>query len=544
MKRPRAVLATAALGAAATALPVAAALSASPSLPPPSTDGTPNPAPNPALTPWADYPPSLRSKISGSVAKAERRARERERHVARPLCPGGCGRPPSLCLCGALPPGNQPLPTSTKIVVLQHPSEFRRRNLSTVPLLQKVLLEVTVSVGYSFDDAFFDGVFGGGDRPLLLYPSDGAVDLGALVGSRERQGGGGGRGGPSCGASDAATAPRGRTLVVVDGTWSEAGRIMRRSPALLERCTAVQFDRVEVPSIYGTVRREPDEDTCMSTLEATARALSLLEGAGSHADAVAAGLDKVLRRHVECHLANALGRSRPRHQGGGRSDRRMREREKRRKQIEGVMFPTLQNGDGGDSTAKSRSPVASEDGTASNRKFQLPPLPTPTVTTPTTPFAMLSDGAMVRRLRADDVPLIKSWWGRRSKASLARVAGFIASGEVGEAGGLGACLGVQVGGVLCACILRYPGGALGMLYVDPGHRRRGYGNELVRIATEAVEKRGETCWALILEGNEASESLFEKNGYIREDPSLKKKTGRRRANRKWIRSREVLPVGS
>mmetsp|Transcript_6704 Transcript_6704/g.16005 ORF Transcript_6704/g.16005 Transcript_6704/m.16005 type:complete len:119 (-) Transcript_6704:1528-1884(-) len=102
---------------------------------------------------------------------------------------------------------------------------------------------------------------------------------------------------------------------------------------------------------------------------------------------------------------------------------------------------------------------------------------------------------------------------------------------------IGACLGVfkPGGDQLRAGIVRYEGGAVGMLHVDPRHRRRGYGEALLSEATKAIETAGVgECVAFVMEGNVASEKTFRKVGWERDDPCLKG-TGNRKANRKWIK---------
>jgi GNAT superfamily N-acetyltransferase len=91
---------------------------------------------------------------------------------------------------------------------------------------------------------------------------------------------------------------------------------------------------------------------------------------------------------------------------------------------------------------------------------------------------------------------------------------------------------------LVACIIRYQDGALGMLHVDDAYRRRGLGAALLSEATKASPRTKwmdcPPCFAYILDGNKESEALLTKQGWVREDPTVKKGTGRRRAKRKWI----------
>ena len=61
----------------------------------------------------------------------------------------GCQRPLPQCLCDHLPKNKIHL--QTHVLILQHPVEFRRKTISTVPLLKLVLENVMILVGRSFD---------------------------------------------------------------------------------------------------------------------------------------------------------------------------------------------------------------------------------------------------------------------------------------------------------------------------------------------------------------------------------------------------------
>ena len=50
------------------------------------------------------------------------------------------------------------------------------------------------------------------------------------------------------------------------------------------------------------------------------------------------------------------------------------------------------------------------------------------------------------------------------------------------------------------------------------------------------EEMAQTAISMIKDGNTASERVFSKVGFVRENPNAKKGSGRRRANRKWIYS--------
>ncbi len=370
-------------------------------------------------------------------------------------------RPPSLCICSVLP--KERLVTKTDVLILQHPNERRKKNLSTVPLLKLVLENVSVKVGYSFSL----GDLPKEKTPLLLYPGNDAVPLDQPTET------------PNSLLSDLED----RVLIIFDGTWTEAKRMARDSPSL-QSCQQVQFTQPN-RSIYDAVRKEPEEH-CLSTLEATAKALAYLEENNVASNC----LEKALQHHVDTHLINAKENA---VRSAGRSQRKLFEKNKRRREIEIEVFG----------------------------------LNVPTKKTPN--YVRLDDGATIRPLRVSDAETVNSLWEYRDKKSLELIRRRIQldNGEV--------CLGVELDGRLVAWIVRYEGGALGMLHCDEAHRRKGYASELLSRATKILKERNEECVAFIVDGNSASEALFTKNGWVRENPKAKKGTGRRKAKRKWIR---------
>ncbi len=64
-------------------------------------------------------------------------------------------------------------------------------------------------------------------------------------------------------------------LILVDGTWAEAKRMIVQSPRLVSSCHQIQFTS-NYTSIYHVIRKEPNKH-CISTLEACAHALTFLE---------------------------------------------------------------------------------------------------------------------------------------------------------------------------------------------------------------------------------------------------------------------------
>ena len=222
-------------------------------------------------------------QISRSIKASERRAKVRTVN-ARPTCPR-CARPPSVCVCDALPA--RAIATKTKLLVLQHPNEFRRRHFSTVPLLPLCLESVEIKVGYSFDAATIPAIRDATAPPLLLWPAAGAAPLETVAD---------------------ALGDEARLLVVIDGTWAQAKRIYRQSPSL-RALRPVAFDGAATSALEA-IRSEP-EAHCVSTVEACARALRLLEPTPAVSGA-AAHLDASLRLMVDHQLRSVRERPAPR----------------------------------------------------------------------------------------------------------------------------------------------------------------------------------------------------------------------------------------
>jgi hypothetical protein len=114
---------------------------------------------------------------------------------------------------------------------------------------------------------------------------------------------------PGAGASPVEAAARPRALVVIDGTWLQAERMLERNPSL------AALPRLSVspgrPSGYGDLRREPAEGH-LPTLEAVALALGVLE----RDPARFAPMVEAFRRMVELQLACSRDERRsPRHRG-------------------------------------------------------------------------------------------------------------------------------------------------------------------------------------------------------------------------------------
>ncbi|MEO7331028.1 MAG: tRNA-uridine aminocarboxypropyltransferase [Minicystis sp.] len=164
----------------------------------------------------------------------------------RPVC-ARCRRPESVCYCAALPR----IETRTRVVILQHPRE-RDMPIGTARMASLCLPAAELHVGMRWGGSapLARALQDPARPPILLYPGPGARDI-----LREP--------------------PRGPvTLVVVDGTWSQAKTVVRDNP-VLQALPRYAFAAPE-PSQYR-IRKEPDE-AYVSTIEALMHVLGVLEG--------------------------------------------------------------------------------------------------------------------------------------------------------------------------------------------------------------------------------------------------------------------------
>jgi DTW domain-containing protein YfiP/GNAT superfamily N-acetyltransferase len=420
----------------------------------------------------------IRAKIASGVARSERRENERSL-MRRPLC-DRCSRPPTICVCQGLP--SKLIATDTRVLVLQHPAEFRRKTISTVPLMPLVLENCKIVVGYTFeamDLAPIRDALSRGTVPLLLFPGadsislDGEVapnldELGPIQGFPENEN------------DNATDKSKSRLLILIDGTWSQAKNMVRDSPSLLACCQKVQFAS-KGNSIYDAIRTQPSEH-CLSTLECCSQTLLYLEPDSANAHEAVTYLETALRTLVEQQQQMRLGPA-PRHLKTRSA--KLFAKNRRRFEIERELFSSMHRS-----------------------------------------IIFLEDGSMLRKLRHSDAPLVSMQWSRNNPTSIDIISRRI---DIGDA-----CFGIFRGHELCGFILQYENDVLGMLQVDEAYRRRGYGSALLAKATHELETKDVPCVAFIVDGNFASEGVFSRQGWIREDPTAKAGTGNRRAPRKWI----------
>ena len=166
--------------------------------------------------------------------------------MARALCER-CNFSPSTCICNAI----TCVDNQTQVVVLQHPSEAKISK-NTAQLLALSLTRCKIIIGENNQDfACLQKL------PLsstvLLYPNEVAIELDV--------------------ANDNENVRPITHLIVLDGTWNKAFKILQLTP-LLQKFKTVSFR--QIPTNRYTIRKAPRADS-LSTLEAVAHSLSLIE---------------------------------------------------------------------------------------------------------------------------------------------------------------------------------------------------------------------------------------------------------------------------
>ncbi|MCP3138433.1 tRNA-uridine aminocarboxypropyltransferase [Pyxidicoccus xibeiensis] len=158
-----------------------------------------------------------------------------------------CRRPESACYCAQLPPR---LETKTRVVFLQHPRE-RRVAIGTARMAHLALSNSELYEGVDFTGhARLEALAARPESVAVLFPGEDAISV-----------------------EEACLNPP-ETLIVVDGTWPQAKKVVSRNP-LLAGLPRIGFVPRR-PSNYR-IRSEP-ADHCVSTIEAVVEMLGILEG--------------------------------------------------------------------------------------------------------------------------------------------------------------------------------------------------------------------------------------------------------------------------
>jgi DTW domain-containing protein YfiP len=187
-----------------------------------------------------------------------------------------CRRPHTACYCAHLPE----LASRTKVVVLQHPRE-RDMAIGTARLAHLCLPNSELHVGAHWESSSeLRAVLADPSRrAILLYPTHGAVDVAEL------------------------SAGKPLTLVVVDGTWPNAKKMVERNP-VLAALPRVAFQPPR-PSEYR-IRKEP-KPHCVSTVEALAHVLGVLEGDAERFQGLLEPFHRMIDRQIELKTLHRTG---------------------------------------------------------------------------------------------------------------------------------------------------------------------------------------------------------------------------------------------
>lgn len=163
--------------------------------------------------------------------------------TARQRCPQ-CTRPLAQCLCSLIPN----LPSRTRVLVIQHPDEAKHA-LNTARFVALGLQNVQLIIAETIEDLELY-LQQPGYRACVLFPGEEAQELSAYRGDQLPL-----------------------LLVVPDGTWRKARKILHCNPLL------ATLPRVTLPAGLTSryrLRKAPIQES-LATVEAVSYALSILE---------------------------------------------------------------------------------------------------------------------------------------------------------------------------------------------------------------------------------------------------------------------------
>ncbi len=194
---------------------------------------------------------------------------------SRPLC-RRCHRPATACWCAGL----TPIDTTTRVVFLQHPREAKVA-IGTARIAHLGLARSELHEGIEFADHPRVAELVASPGTALLFPGEGAI------------------------APDALERPP-ETLLVIDGTWPQARKMMALNPALRALPRIGFLPRQ--PGNYR-IRREPAAH-CVATVEAVVEVLAAFGLTDSQLAPLLGAFDSM----VERQLAASAARITPRRQ--------------------------------------------------------------------------------------------------------------------------------------------------------------------------------------------------------------------------------------
>ena len=166
--------------------------------------------------------------------------------MARTLCIH-CNFALNTCICSAITNINN----KVTVIILQHPSEEKIAK-NTAKLLNLCLTDCQIIKGENNDDFSILKTLPVSST-VLLYPNENAINLDDNA--------------------EQASINNITHLIVVDGTWKKAYKILQLTP-LLNQFKTVSFK--QLPKNRYAIRKAPRADS-LSTLEAVAHSLLLIE---------------------------------------------------------------------------------------------------------------------------------------------------------------------------------------------------------------------------------------------------------------------------
>jgi len=166
--------------------------------------------------------------------------------MARTLC-NHCNFALNTCICSAITNINN----KVTVIILQHPSEEKIAK-NTAKLLNLCLTDCQIIKGENNDDFSILKTLPVSST-VLLYPNENAINLDDNA--------------------EQASINNITHLIVVDGTWKKAYKILQLTP-LLNQFKTVSFK--QLPKNRYAIRKAPRADS-LSTLEAVAHSLLLIE---------------------------------------------------------------------------------------------------------------------------------------------------------------------------------------------------------------------------------------------------------------------------
>jgi DTW domain-containing protein YfiP len=184
----------------------------------------------------------------------------------------------------------EPFTAHTNILLLQHPHE-RKKYYSTSKIVTRAITNLRLLRGLEFEPGQIERAVAG-HRPYLLFPSRTASDCAAVE------------------------LDRSSTVIVVDGTWDEAGKIVFRNPQLKD-LPCLTFS-APLRSNYR-IRKQPRQHY-LSTLESIAHLLRINAAAKgiptANYDRLLEGFDRMVEQQLQYFprmgSARAHGRGRER----------------------------------------------------------------------------------------------------------------------------------------------------------------------------------------------------------------------------------------